>query len=84
MIRKPIEEPETVVWGNVTELERTQGTVGMTAISLFSVSFTGSSTFFLSSSVGGVAHVGGVMVVLVGGCCGVEPLGFPKGGLTNL
>lgn len=74
MIRIPIEELVTVVWGNVMVLVRTQGTAGMTAISLVPISFGGTSAFFVFSSVAGV-FVGVGSLVLAGASCDVEPLG---------
>ena len=74
MIRIPIEELLTVVWGNVMVLVRTQGTAGMTAISLVPISFGGSSAFFISSS-GAVVFVGVGSLVLAGTSCDLEALG---------
>ena len=81
MILKPTEELATVVWGNVTEVVRTQGTVGMTAVSLFPVS-CGSSGFFVSSAE--AAAVGAVTAVLEETSREVVLLSFPNSGLTNL
>ena len=73
MIRIPIEELVTVVWGNVMVLVRTQGTAGMTAISLVPISFGGTSAFVFSSVAVVFVSVGSP--VLAGASCDVEPLG---------
>ena len=71
----------TVVWGNVTELVRTQGAVGMANISLFPLPSPASSASFVSST----AVAGAVITfVLAGISFRVESLDFPIGGLTNL
>ncbi len=72
MIRKPIEELVSVVWGTVSEFVhvRTQGMAGKS----FS-SFAGSSTFCVSCTGGDSA--------LAGASC-EEELSFARGGFTNL
>ena len=70
MIRKPIGELASVVWGRVSELVRTQGTVGNSCFS-----FPDSSSVF-------AAATGGVWVFDEMSC--TEELSLASGGFTNL
>lgn len=70
MIRKPIGELASVVWGSVSELVRTQGIVGSSCFS-----FPDSSSVFAGAN-GGVWAFGGASCE--------EELSLARGGFTNL